>query len=160
MRKGFTIVELLIYMGLLSILLVVLTQISVSIFDLQSQSKAVSSVAQDGRYILTRLNYDTRRASSISAPALGQTSSTATLVLDGVSTTYDASSGNLVVSSSGSSDQLNSLESNISNLQFRRIGNSGGKNSLEISFTLSSRQNRSSGREIRDYETTIGLRPN
>ncbi len=158
-KKGFTIVELLIYMGLLSILIAVVTEIFLSILDLQSQSTAVSSVAQDGKYVLSKLSYDIRNATTISTPStLGQSSPTLQLTIDGDSNSYSGTSGDLVVTNASGSDNLTSYGSQISNLSFRRLGTSGGKNSLAISFTLTSRQALKSGYEVRDYQTTIGLR--
>src|SRR3990172_6790072 len=50
-RRGFTIIELILYMGMLSILLAVLSQIFVSILNVQLESQSSSSIEQDSRYI-------------------------------------------------------------------------------------------------------------
>lgn len=159
MKKGFTLVELLVYMGLFSILIVVLTEIFLSILELQSQSVAVSSVASDGRFIVSRLTYDIRRATTISQPAsLGQTGATAQLLIGGANYALAGSGGNLVLTSPLGSDNLNSIGSQVTDLSFTRVGNVGGKNSLQIKFRVTSRQNLPQGAEVRDYETTVSLR--
>lgn len=158
-RLGFTMVELLIYMGLLAILLVVVTEIFLAILDLQSKSTAVSSVAQDGKYLLARLTYDVRRATSMTTPSsIGQATTTTQLVINGATNTYNGSTGDLVITNSNGSDNLTSVGSKISNLSFQRLGNVGGKNSLLIRFTLTSSQSLTGGKEVRDYETTVSLR--
>jgi prepilin-type N-terminal cleavage/methylation domain-containing protein len=43
-KRGFTLIELLIYMGIFSILLAVTLQMYGSVFDLQLESQATSSV--------------------------------------------------------------------------------------------------------------------
>ena len=156
MKRGFTIMELLIYMGLTAILLVVLTDIFVSILGVQSESTASSSVEQDGRYILARLSYDLPRASAIVNPSgLGQAAtSSAILTIDGANYTYDGSTGNLLMGT----DQLNSFGTRISNLTFQRLGNAGGKNDLQIRFRLTSRINQRKGSETRDFQITLGQR--
>jgi prepilin-type N-terminal cleavage/methylation domain-containing protein len=68
-KKGFTLVEMLIYMGLLTIFLAVIGNIFFSIIDLQLESQATSSVSESGRYLLSRISYDVRRAQSITTPA-------------------------------------------------------------------------------------------
>jgi Tfp pilus assembly protein PilW len=68
-QDGFTIVELLIYMGLLVIMIVIFTQIFVSILDNQLRSTNTSNVADDGRYIYSRFIYDVNRADSIASPS-------------------------------------------------------------------------------------------
>lgn len=159
-KRGFTIVELIIYMGLLSILLAVVTEIFLSILDLQNQSTAVSNVSQDGKYIISRLGYDIRRSSEITVPAsTGVKTENAALTIDGEAFTYTASSsGGLVITQNSGSDYLTSNETRISNLSFTRLGNAGGKNSLMISFTLTGRQALKNSYETRDYQTVISLR--
>lgn len=159
MKKGFTIIELIIYMGLMAIFLVVLTEIFLSVLDVQTESQQNSSVEQDGKFILARLNYDISQASSITSPTLGQASSSATIVEGGVNYTYDGTSGNnLVLVNNQGSNQLNSAGSSTSNVVFTHLGNVGGKNSLQVKFRLTSTASRNAGKEIRDFETTLGLR--
>src|SRR5688572_24260327 len=67
-QKGFSLVELLIVMGLMSILLLVLTDMFTSMLNVQTSTKAHSSVTEDGRFILSRLSYDVQRASSVTTP--------------------------------------------------------------------------------------------
>lgn len=58
MKKAFTLIELLIYMALVGLFLVVLTNMLVTILEAQAESTAVSLVDIDGRFILARLSYD------------------------------------------------------------------------------------------------------
>src|SRR3989344_6072674 len=64
-RKGFTLVEIILYMALLAVFLIVLTDIFVSILDIQTESEATSSVEQDSRALLARFNFDIANADSI-----------------------------------------------------------------------------------------------
>lgn len=154
-RIGVTIVELLIYMGMFSILILMLTQVFASTLELRRESEAYSAVSQDLRYILSRFDYDIKRASSISTPAtLGSQSSTLTLVIDSANHVYSLSNGNLVVNSV----QLNNFDTTVSDLSFLRLGNSGGKHSLKISYTVTGRVLKGSGVESKTVTTTIGLR--
>jgi prepilin-type N-terminal cleavage/methylation domain-containing protein len=160
-NKGFTLIELLIYMGIFSILLVVLTQIFISSLNTQLESEAVSSVEQDSRFILARMSYDIQRASQVSLPAaLGEQGNTLKLLISGTNYTYDVNSGNLQLDIGGTANKLNSFDTNISNLTFQRLGNIGGTNSIKIGFTVTSKVQRSSGPEIKNVQTVLGLRPN
>src|SRR3989338_7347848 len=47
-QKGVSMVELVLYMAILSVLLTILTSVFVSALDVQSESQATSSVEQDG----------------------------------------------------------------------------------------------------------------
>jgi len=164
-RKGTTLVELLLYMGILAILLTVLTSIFVSVLDVQSESNAVSSVEQDGNYILARLNYDIHRAQNINIPtANGEVNSIFQIVIDGVNYTYNIDgNNNLVLTFINNGileiNNLNSYGSSVSNLSVERLGFTGGKeNSLRITFTLTSRTKRISGFETKSFETNLSLR--
>lgn len=158
--QGVTIVELLIYLGLMSIFLLTLTEIFLSVLETQTESQQTSSVEQDGRFILARLNYDISRADNIINPVtLGQATSSATLVISGVSYTYDGSDDtNLFLTDDSGKERLNSYGTVVSNVAFRRLGNSGGKNSLQIVWRLTSVSKRTAGVEVKDFQTTIGTR--
>ena len=92
MKKAMTVIELLVFMGILSVFLVILTQIFQQSLDVQLESSASSSVNLTGNFLLHRLEYDIRRASAITTPgAAGQTTSTLSLVIGGVTHTYPPS---------------------------------------------------------------------
>jgi hypothetical protein len=158
-RSGFTIVELLVYAGILTIFLYVMTNIFTSVLDMQLESETASAVVQDGGYILSRLTYDMGRASEIVEPnGIGVESAQLVLRINAVDYRYRAVNGNFILSRDATSDALNSFGTGISNLSFRRYGNVNGKNSIRVAFTLASTTERSSGPEVREYQTTIGLR--
>lgn len=160
-QKGVTIVELLLYMAILSILLTILTSIFVSALDVQSESNATSSVEQDGNYILTRLTYDIHRAQSINIPASnGDTSGNFQIVINGVSYTYSVdASNNLILTDNLGANNLNNYGTSISAFSVQRLGNAGGiENTLKINFTLTSRAKRVSGYEIKNFQTNLSLR--
>jgi len=168
--KAFTLVELLVFMGIFAILIVVLTQIFLSALNVQLESQATSSVQQDGRYILARLAYDINRAKNITEPVTPGTSShQLQLTIEGSNYKYAAISGNLLTLTvdTGTPIQLNSFQttiSNISDLNFKRVGagstNGTTKDSIQINFTLTSSSKSQSGAEVKKFQTTAGVRGN
>lgn len=157
---GFTLIELLIYMGLFSALLVVTLQMFSSVFDVQTESEAVSSVDSDGKFVMQRFTYDMNRATSISTPAsLGSSSATLTIVVNGQNLTYGMDGNNLVLQNetTGTSDQLNSSDTTVSNLSFLKL-DGAGKDVVQISFTLNSVAIKRGGKEVKNYQTSAGLR--
>mgnify|MGYP001564561190 FL=1 len=162
MRKanlGFTIVELLLYIGLLSIFLTVLTGIFVSTLDIKLESEATSAVEQDGRFVLNRLMYDFGRADNITSPAaLGQQTNSLVLVIGGTNFTYSSVGQDLVLTDGVGSGNLNSDNSSVTNLTFTRLGNSGGVPIVQIKYTITSEVIRPKGPEVRSFQTTLGLR--
>ena len=160
---GFTLIEIIIYMALLSIFLLTLTDIFTSILDVQLESDATSAVEQDGRYILARMAYDIPRATDISTPPqIGQTRSNLIMTIAGVTTyEYAENGGNLQLINDLGTNNLNSSESTLSNLSFQRIANSavpGTKDTIKIQFTITSKTTRTGGPETKIFQTTIGRR--
>ncbi|KKR78338.1 MAG: hypothetical protein UU23_C0001G0102 [Candidatus Curtissbacteria bacterium GW2011_GWA1_40_9] len=159
LKKGFTLIELIMYMALMSIFLVVLSELFLSILEVRKESEATSGVEQDARYILSRLYYDLNRASSITTPATpGSSSSTLVAIISGDTNSYSASGGNLTLTNNAGTNNLNSSASSISNLNFQKIGASGIGQTVKIDFTLTGKTQRTGGAEIRDFTTTVGLR--
>lgn len=160
-QKGVTVIELLLYMGILAVLLTLLTSVFVSALDVQSESQAVSGIEQDGNYILTRLTYDIHRAQSISIPATNSATLNNFIInIDGEDHAYDVDeNSNLILTNNSGIESLNNYNSGISAFSVTRFGNSGGvENTLKINFTLTSRVNRISGPETKNFETNLSLR--
>jgi len=158
-RTGFTLIELILYMALMSIFLIVLSELFISILEVRKESEAVSSVEQDGRFILTRLNYDLNRATSVTTPAsLGETSTNLVIVIGGDTFTYALTGSNFQLTNTNGTDNINSSGSQISDISFKRIGNSGGNPTIKIAYTVTSVTQRVGGAEVKTFNTTIGLR--
>lgn len=160
-QKGITVVELLLYMSILSVLLTVLTSVFVSALDVQSESNAASSVEQDGNYILARLAYDMHKAQSINIPAInGAISDNFQIVVNGVNYTYSMdANNNLILTNNLGANNFNNYGASISSFLVQRLGNPGGiENTLRINFTVTSRTKRISGYEIKDFQTNLSLR--
>ncbi len=157
--RGATFVELLIYMAIFSMLLVSFSQIFGSVLNVQQESQVTSHVVMDGQYILQRLSFDIQRASAVTTPlALGTQTTNLSITINSVSSSYSLSNGNLIVSNANGTDTLNGFDTSISNLTFQRLGNQGGKDTIKISFTVTSKTQRGSNFETKNYQTTIGLR--
>ena len=161
LQRGITLVEMLMYMVIFAILMTVLTQIFISSLNVQLESKSTSSVQQDGTYILSRMSYDIKRAQSVVVPAsYGQATGTLQLVIDGSNYTYSTDlNNNFTLTNAQGTTFLNSAESTVTNLTFIRIGNPGGKSTIQMSFQVNSTTKQQvSGEQSRIFSTTISLR--
>ena len=162
-KSGFTLIELLIYEGILAIFLIVLTDILVTSLNVQLESQAASAVDRDGPYLLDRLAYDVRRSQAIIQPNTDGTSQNVLeLMIGGNTYTYSTASGNLTLAiASQSAVPLNSYDTQISQVNFLRLGNSGGNlDTIQINLTLTSPTSLSSESEVRSFTTTVGRQPN
>src|SRR5258706_8895512 len=109
--RGFTIVELLIYMALLTIFLLVLLDIFTTTLNFKLQSEASSVLNQDARAILANFNYNIYNAGSATVPLTSQ------LSLDSGAKIYQLSNGDLLLNSV----QLNSQDTKIDSINFTKI---------------------------------------
>lgn len=156
---GFTMVEMLIYMGVFVILLTVFIQLFSSILSTQFESQSTSSISVDSRYILARMNYDISRGQNITSPSLGTPSSSLQFVVGGSSVSYGLSSGNLLATSSAGTNRLNGSDIKVSNLSFTPLGSTSGKFTVLVRFTITSLTVGSGGKvETEDLESTFGNR--
>lgn len=158
--KGITIVEVILYIALLSIFMLVLLDIFMGGLNLQFESQGTSAVQTDGQFILTRLAADLKNADSVTTPGvLGASSPTLVFASSGVTYTYSLNGGVLSLTKNGETLALNSLETDINSIGFTRLGNVGGKPTIKINFTIDSKTLRpGENPETRTYQTTFGLR--
>lgn len=158
-QNGFTMVEMLIYMAILSVLLVSLTEMFVSIMQVKIDADALSAIEQDSQFVYARMVYDINRADSISTPASpGQTASTFSLVIAGETYTYSINGSNeLELTTNSGTFKLNSSETEVSDLETRKIGPID-KNTIKVNFTVTSKAITETGAEEKDISFTAGIR--
>ncbi len=156
-RRGFTIVEFLLYCALLMIFLFIMTNLFTQILDTQLVSESTGPLTQDSRYIFLRLSYDISRASSIEIPSsIGGEAQTLGLTIAGLPYTYALTGTALTTTDPAGSRALNSYATTVSNVSFRRYGNVGGKPSIRVFLTLTGVVSASSGIRSQDFTATIG----
>jgi prepilin-type N-terminal cleavage/methylation domain-containing protein len=136
-KSGFTLVELLIVMGVMSILMVILFQVFGSILTMKLRSEATTAVAQDSRYLLTRLTYDISRASNITLPTALSSGSSLGLLIQGSTYLYELDGVTLTLSIDGAAaEAVTSIGSKITSLNFTHFADMGTKKSVQINLTI------------------------
>lgn len=147
--------ELVLYMGLLLILLAILSQLFTASIESQLASQSFSYVQQDGRFILNRMTYDIQNATAVATPStLGSSTSTLQMTVNGATSTYSLTGQNLLLNGV----RLNGFNTAISNLSFQKLGNVGGKPTIKLSFTVTSLVLKNGSPEVKNYQTTVGLK--
>ena len=157
--KGFTLVEMVLYMSLLSLLTILMVDIFASSLDIQLESQAASSVEQDGRFLLSRLSYDIQNAQSAILPTpRGAIGNSLQIKVNDINYTYSVNNGNLELTNNNGTDVLNSIDTNVSNVSFQRLGTGVEKESVQVQFSVKSKIMRTNVIETKTFQTTIGLR--
>lgn len=132
-NRGFTMVELLIVIGIMGIFMVILSQVFVSILSMKLRSEATTAVAQDSRYLIARLSYDIARADNVSV----SNPSTLILTINGVTHTYSLENNQLSLTvASGDPQVLNGLNTQILTLVFTPFPSLGSQQSVQINLTI------------------------
>ncbi len=154
-QKGFTLVEFLIYMGLLSLLVYVMSSLFSATLDTKLESEATSHVDQDTQYILARLTYDMHQATAITNGTSGSTLQ----LTEGTAFTYTLDgNGNIQLNDGTNTNQINSGDTKITGLTFQHIGAGASTDSVKVQFIITSRTQRFGGQqEMRTIDTTLGL---
>jgi Tfp pilus assembly protein PilW len=167
-QAGVTLIEMLLYMGIFSILLMVMVQLFGSIVNINLESQANAAVSQDGRYILSQMTYTLRQATTYTLPATLGTNGVQLQFSTGAKTyTYSLSSDplgqqKLLVNDGTTTEQLNSYGTTVSNLSFVRLKSTTTtgtpKQTITISFTLTSTTREQKGTQQETFTTTVGGR--
>ncbi|MEK6877199.1 MAG: type II secretion system protein [Thermoproteota archaeon] len=92
-KRGFSLLELLVYIAILSILVIVISNTFISLSKGRGQSQAKSEVHSAIRFATELLRQDIKNASVITTPISGGSSSTLTLTRGGVTIVYDTLGG-------------------------------------------------------------------
>ncbi len=160
--KGFTLIELTMSMGILAVLLVAFTAIFGSVVDVNLESSSASAIDQDGRFVISRLVYDTQRADEIVQPSVPATTSsnTFTVLISGEQFTYGMDlNENIALTNNSGTNTLNSMNTKVENLTFQRIGIGDNTDTIQVKFNLVSRIQRTAGIvDSKDFQTTLSIR--
>jgi prepilin-type N-terminal cleavage/methylation domain-containing protein len=136
-KSGFTLVELLMVMGIMGLLMVILFQVFGAILDMKLRSEATTAVAQDSRYLISRLTYDISRSSDITLPLAGGSGNTLILVIDGVDYVYELNGTTLKLSVGGGASQaLTGIGTKITSIVFTHFADIGNKKSVQIVLNI------------------------
>ena len=158
-NKGFTLIELSLFMGLFMVIIGILMTLFSSIVQKQLEVQSISAVEADSKYILSRLTYDIQRSDAIVVPSeLGNTTSSLVLIINGDTYTYDLLGSTFRITDNIGTYQLNGTRSTVSNVSFTRLGNTAGSHAVEVTYTITSTVSQTQGPETKTVHTVIGTR--
>lgn len=80
-QKGFTLIELILYVSLMSMFLLALVLFLTAIFEAREKQQIIAEVEQQGIQIMQTITRTITRTDAITAPVTGQDSSTLTLAM-------------------------------------------------------------------------------
>lgn len=156
MRKGFTFIELIIYVAIVSIVMTALIPFAWNVIEGGTKSATQQEVFANARFISEKIRYEIRNSigiNSVSASSI----SLVTSIAGTNPTIIDLSGGNVrIKQGAGSTISLNSTDTRISSLIFTNY-TSGDNKTKHIGFTLTVNANYTGAGARQEYNesTTI-----
>lgn len=155
-NRGFTLVELLVYFALFSILLVVITNLFIDALAQRDRDSLRSSLQQESEYVLAKLRHDVLNADAIIHPALsGESSPTLELDVGGDTYTYSLDSQRLLESGPDQQSYLTSNNLRVSDFEVENRSGTATSQTVTITFTLTATQLDGSEYGSRVLSTTV-----
>lgn len=139
-RSAFTLIELVIFTAIFSVIIIAFISVLVSITRTQVRQTAVTEVNQQSQFVLQAMQYYVERSSAIEGnPDAATTSIKLRMTSLAEDPTLVFASGTQIYSQVGTST-AQAITSNrvlVSNFSMAKHSNSGGKDTLAVSFVIS-----------------------
>jgi len=139
-RKGFTLVELLVYISLVSMMLLAVASFAKIILQARVRNQVISEVEQQGVQVIQIISQTIRNAENITAPASGGGTGGLTLNVISVSQnpTVFSLDSDIIKIKEGSTSQINLTNSKViaSDLIFQNLSRTDTPGIIKYSFVL------------------------
>jgi prepilin-type N-terminal cleavage/methylation domain-containing protein len=159
-QKGYTLIELLLYVAILGTLLTVAVVFFGIVTDARVKNQSIIEVNDQGAAVMDYITQTIRNASSITSPAIGASGTSLTLVVPtgALSPTVFSLNGVAPITiqvkeGAGAQVLLTSNDVQISGLTFKNLSRASTPGVVQVSFTIS-RVNANSKNEF-DYQKTF-----
>lgn len=139
MKKGFSLVELMLFMALSGVFLAMTGQLLKSAIDFKLETTSSSAADLAGQFIYNRISYDLRRASSILVPAsAGGTGTTLSLVINGQTHTYTLLNNRLLLTTPNGVEDISDSGVIVENFTVTKTGVDPQTPGVKLEFSLES----------------------
>lgn len=152
-KNGFTLVELILYVALTSILLVGFAMLVPYLLESRLKNQIILEVEEQATFVSSYMGLEIRNAEGINSPGPGVSSGTLSLdVVDGSDdpTVFSVNSGVLEVTrGAGSAQALTNSKIEVTNLNFVNLTRTDTAGAVRVEFTIE--YNNASNRVDFDY---------
>ncbi|MFC1622915.1 PilW family protein [Patescibacteria group bacterium] len=156
-KKGFTLVELLLYIGIAGAMMFSLVVFAMTLLQSSVKSQTINEVEQQGTQVMQLVNQTIRNAEGINSPAQGVSASSASF--DVVSagddpTVFDLSLGVFRIAEGvGSAIDVTNSRVTVSGLSFHNLSRTDTPGVIRVQFTVT--HDNPEGRNEYDYSKTF-----
>ena len=140
MKKGFTLIEMLLYLSILSVVVLALSSFLFLAYNSRVKATVIAEIEQQGNQTMSIITQNIRNAQSITTPSSGSSASSLTLseYSAPLSPTVFAQTGNIMQITEGSNAAI-AISSNrvvVSGLTFQNLSRASTPGVIRIQFTL------------------------
>lgn len=139
-NRGFTLVELLLYVGISAVMLLIISVFLSSLLQSRIKNQTIAEVDGQGMQVMQTIAQTARNAENITAPSTGASATSLTLdVSTGANdpTVFDLSGGAIRISEGGGSAvPLTNSRVTASALTFQNLSRADTPGTVRIQFTL------------------------
>lgn len=140
MNKGFTLIEIILYIGIAGIIIISVSVLWSIYMQSRVKNQTMAEVEQQALHLMQIITQTARNAESITTPTVGNSAASLTLDVVDVSsdpTVFDLSAGVIrITEATGSAIALTNSLVTASNLSFQNLSRSATPGTTRISFTL------------------------
>jgi len=152
-NKGFTLIEVLIYIAIIGIVITSFVTFALSIGNSRSQTYVVQEVHANARTALDLISQKIRSADDVVSPTEGNSESS--LELSNPNLTFSVSNGVLNIGSTA----ITSDEVNVSSVSFTNLAPLGERDNIRVQMTVECRGDGSKEYEYsQSLQTAISIR--
>lgn len=137
-KKGFTLIELIIYIGIIGIVISGFVGYSLSVSGVRSKNYSAVTVQANARVVLQMMSRKIREAQSVASPLAAATSTQLVLRMSSVATTtFSNIDGILYMKETGlATTTLTDNEIEIDNLLFTNLAPTGERANIQIDLGI------------------------
>ena len=163
MKKGFTLVEILIYIAILGLVLASITGFFLNTISANLKENSYQEVQQNGRFVMTKITQETKKAIGINSPVPGSYGNSLSLVMSDSNlnpTVFDLNNGKLRIAQGSSAPvDLTTDQVLVTNLQFTNLSYAGTPGTIRTEMTIEylNPANKSEYQASLDLKTTVSL---
>lgn len=156
-KKGFTMIEMLLYLGLITMILVAVSAFFSVLMEARIKNQTIVEVDSQGVQIMQAITQAARNSNEINSPARGSAATALSLASEDSSknSTIIGLNGQNVYIQEGSQGQvlLNNSQVKISNFSFANFSRANTNGIVSVSFTVT--YNNSTGKNEYDFSKTF-----
>lgn len=157
MKRGYTLIELLVYLGIFTIIIGVISTLVIQTLNYNLQSTADSALAQTTRNLFFDFSQTIRRSTNVSSPALGFSANR--LELNNGQVIYQLNAAQrLEKTESGETALLTPTNIRVNSLNFEHLGNPGDRSTIRLTLSLEASSAALNPVQSQTLQTTVSLR--